>query len=105
MKKMSSALLALLGRDEPHVGPTVVMEMVSALVCGTAFAGFVVVVVVGDDVVVAPAAVVVVVGAAVVEVVVAVFTAEPCVCVRRCMASCTFWLTAFCCAWASRLSR
>src|SRR5580704_6606381 len=82
MKKMISASIALFVMEEPQVGPTVVMLILSAVVLGTPLDGTVVVV--GADVVVDPAApaapalavvvvalaVVVVVGLAVVEVVV-----------------------------------
>ncbi len=72
MKKMIRASIALLVMEEPQVGPTVVMLILSVTVLGMAPAGSVVVVA-GAEVVVAPAApalaVVVVVGLAVVVVV------------------------------------
>ena len=72
MKKMIRASIALLVMEEPQVGPTVVMLILSVTDLGMAPAGSVVVVA-GAEVVVAPAApalaVVVVVGLAVVVVV------------------------------------
>ena len=99
MKKMIKASMALLVMDEPQVGPTVVMLILSA---GTVVVvvGTVVDVVVGavvDDPVVGPATaalVVVVVGLAVVVVVGGALGA--CAAVSSSIAFCTFSLTWFC---------
>ncbi len=90
--------MALSVMDEPQVGPTVVMLIMSACVAGTALLGAVVgvlvlaavVLVLVDVVLVLVAVVLVVVGAAVVEVVLAELGGLfP---VSLYMASCTFWL-------------
>src|SRR5580704_7079464 len=102
MKKMISASIALFVMEEPQVGPTVVMLILSAVVLGTPLDGTVVVV--GADVVVAPAAVpalvVVVVGLAVVDVVVVLGAWAA---VTPTSAFWTFLLTASCCACDNRL--
>src|SRR5258708_22310346 len=100
MKKMISASIALLVMEEPQVGPTVVMLILSFVVFGMALAGTVVVET-GVDVVVEPAAapalaVVVVVGLAVVVVVGGAGGA--CAAGSAVSAFCTFLLTTLCCA-------
>src|ERR1700733_8448672 len=90
---MMSASIALLVMEKPHVGPTVVMLILSAGVWGTTLAGDVVVV---DPAAAAPAlAVVVVVALAVVEVVVGNVVGA-CVAVRASSAFWTFWSTVSC---------
>src|ERR1700733_2558192 len=96
MKKMISASMALSVMDDPHVGPTVVMLILSAVGVGTAFAGEVVLVV--EDAVEPAAALVVVVAALVVLVVVTGVDLGACAAVTARRAFWTLALTAFC--WA-----
>src|ERR1700689_197868 len=103
MKKMISASIALLVMEEPHVGPTVVMLILSAVGLGTVLAGDVVVVVAAPAV---PAlAVVVVVGLAVVVVVdvAVVVVLGACAAVRASNVFWTFSLTASCWFWLNLL--
>src|ERR1700726_757281 len=106
MKKMMSASIALFVMEEPQVGPTVVMLILSVPVLGTELAGAVLVVVVGSAaapalaVVVVAGAEVLVVGGAVVGVVVELGAWAV---VRARSAFCTFLFTAFCWAGESLL--
>src|SRR3984885_14027333 len=92
MKKMISASMALSVMDDPHVGPTVVMLILSAVGGGTGLAGEVVLVV--EDAVEPAAALVVVVAALVVLVVVTGVDLGACAAVTARRAFWTLALTA-----------